>query len=44
MFGACPSSTDTRQAATAARRPCGAIARLRAWTRDAEAPVEDRLP
>ena len=27
--------TDSRQAATAARRECGAIARPRAWTRDA---------
>ena len=42
--GASPSSTGSRQAATAARRPCGAIARPRAWTRDAEAPAGGRLP
>ena len=31
---ASPSLTGSRQAATAARRPCGALARLRAWTRE----------
>jgi hypothetical protein len=36
--------SDARQAATAARRSCGAIARPRAWTRDAEAPAAGRLP
>ena len=36
--------TDARQAATAARRVSGAIARPRAWTRDAEAPAAGRLP
>ena len=42
---ASPSLTDSRQAATAARRSCGAHrAPPRAWTRDAEAPAAGRLP
>ena len=42
---ACPTLSDTRQAATADRRLCGARrAPPRAWTRDAEAPAIGRLP